>query len=123
MTDRKKPTRPVRRPKKAARRQPAKALTSIDAAELAEATAEFDEEFVADSFDEPNRRQKGKLARAKRKRGRPKTGKGAKVISVSIERELLAKTDRLAKRLKVPRTTLISRGLEAVLDGEVPVAK
>ena len=121
MTNRKAPPQSAKRPRKAVRKRPTKPLTSMTAPELAEATAEFDEEFVADSFDEPSRRQEAQLARAKRKRGRPKLGKGVKVISVSIERELLAKTDRLAKQLKVPRTTLISRGLEAVLDGEVTV--
>ena len=43
------------------------------------------------------------------------------VISVSIEQGLLEETDRLAKRLKVRRTKLISRGLRAVLEKEVTI--
>lgn len=94
---------------------------AMDAAELAEATAEFDEEFVADSFGKPTEKQEARLQQAKRKRGRPKIGKGVQVISVSIEKGLLGKTDRLAKKLKVKRATLISRGLQAILDDEVAV--
>jgi hypothetical protein len=52
----------------------------------------------------------------RRKRGRPKTGKGVKVISLSLERTLLAETDRAARKLGVPRSQLISRGLRLVLD-------
>ena len=121
MTNRKKSPRPAKTPRKPARKKRPRSFMGMTSAELAKATAEFDEEFVADSFGEPNARQKAQLGRAKRKRGRPKVGKGVKVISVSIERQLLAETDRLAKRLKVRRTTLISRGLKAVLDGEVSV--
>ena len=59
--------------------------------------------------------------RAKQKRGRPKQGQGVQIISVSIEKGLLRKTDRLAKRLHTQRTRLIARGLEAILNEEVPV--
>ncbi len=98
-----------------------KPLTEMNTAELQEATADLDEEFVSDSFGQPTARQRVKLERAKRKRGRPKIGKGVRVISVSIEKGLLEKTDRLAKKLNVQRTRLISRGLEAILDEEVTV--
>jgi hypothetical protein len=54
-------------------------------------------------------------ARAKRKPGRPRRGKGAKVISVSVERDLLSRSDALAKDLGLSRTGLIERGLKAVL--------
>ena len=53
---------------------------------------------------------------AKRKRGRPREGQGAKVVSVSLERTLLARSDRLAKRLKISRAKLIASGLERLLD-------
>ena len=82
--------------------------------ELAEATAEFDREFVEDSFGPPPPEARARLEKAKR-RGRPPKGAGAKVISVSVERGLLERTDSLAKRLKIPRAALIARGLRAVL--------
>jgi hypothetical protein len=52
---------------------------------------------------------------AKRKPGRPKQGRGAQVISVSIERDLLTRSDTLAKRMGLSRAALIARGLKAVL--------
>ena len=103
------------------RRKRSKPVTKMTAEELADTTAEFDEESVIDSFGTPTPAQRAKLQRAKRKRGRPKVGKGVKVISVSIEQGLLEETDRLAKRLKVHRAKLVSRGLRAVLDREVTI--
>ena len=46
---------------------------------------------------------------------------GAKTISVTVEKQLLAKADRMAKKLNVPRAVLIARGLEAVVSQQVPV--
>jgi len=44
---------------------------------LAESTAEFDRDFVIDSFGPPTPTAAKRLARAKRKRGRPVGGRGA----------------------------------------------
>ena len=77
--------------------------------------AEFDEEFVADTFSPPTPKAKAKWRRAKRKRGRPVEGDGATVISVSIERTLLSRCDKLAKKMHLSRSRLITRGLRAVL--------
>jgi hypothetical protein len=49
------------------------------------------------------------------KRGRPRTGKGVKVIALSVEKSLLARADARAKAEGVSRAALIARGLEAVL--------
>ena len=87
--------------------------------ELRRATAEFDREFVGDSFRSPTAKQRAQLSRAKRKRGRPRVGGGSKTISVTVEEGLLSKTDRLAKRLRVPRAAPIARGLRAVVAEEV----
>ncbi|MCG3125508.1 MAG: hypothetical protein CHACPFDD_00331 [Phycisphaerae bacterium] len=81
-------------------------------------TAEFDREFVINSFAEPDPAARRRWQRARRKRGRPTVGEGAKVVSVSIERRLLARADRLAKKKRVSRAALISRGLRAVLAAE-----
>ena len=45
------------------------------------------------------------------KRGRPRIGLGAEKIRVSLERELLAKSDQLARRLHISRSELIASGL------------
>jgi hypothetical protein len=90
-------------------------------AELREATKEFDQEFIGDTFGPPTPEQMAQFERAKRKRGRPRNGMGSKTISVTVEARLLAKTDRLAKKLNVPRAVLIARGLQAVLGEEVAI--
>lgn len=83
--------------------------------DLAKATADLDEEGVIDTFGPPPAEAKAQWARAKRKRGRPRKGQGVKVISVSVEQELLARSDRLAEKLGITRAELISRGLQAAL--------
>jgi hypothetical protein len=64
-----------------------------------------------ETFHEPTRGQHKQLARAKRKRGRPRMGAGVRVISVSIEKGLRRKIDSLAKRKKAKGAELISQGL------------
>ena len=95
-----------------------KPFTQMNAEELAEATAEFDREFVIDSFHPLTPEARARWERAKRKPGRPKLGKGSKVISVSVEKSLLERCDRLAKRKRVSRASLIARGLRRVLAEE-----
>ncbi|HVC95843.1 MAG TPA: ribbon-helix-helix domain-containing protein [Pirellulales bacterium] len=95
-----------------------KPITVMNAGELARITAEFDKEFVANSFHSPDAAAAAKWRDAKRKRGRPIRGNGAKVISVSLEEGLLSRANTLAKKLGIPRAKLISRGLEAVLAAE-----
>ena len=51
----------------------------------------------------------------KRKAGRPRIGKGVKVVSVGLEKALLKRTDMLAKRRGVNRSALISQALKALL--------
>jgi hypothetical protein len=80
------------------------------------AAARFDQEFAIDESREATAEERAQWQRAKRKRGRPKQGKAVQVISVSIEKGLLERTDRLARRLKVRRTQLIAAGLEALLE-------
>ncbi len=89
-------------------------------AELREATKEFDREFIGETFRPMTPQARAQFERA-RKRGRPRNGLGAKTISVTVEKRLLAQTDRLAKKLQVPRAVLIARGLKAVVNAEVPV--
>jgi hypothetical protein len=90
--------------------------TAMTTAELREATAEFEREFVADTFGPPTPEKRAQDRRARRKRGRPRVGRGAKTISVTIEKGLLAKADRLARRLGTSRAALIARGLRGVVE-------
>jgi hypothetical protein len=83
--------------------------------ELSEATKEFDKPFVAETFKPLSPEMRERWERAKRKVGRPKQGRGVRVISVSVERDLLARSDALARKIGVSRAALIARGLKAVL--------
>lgn len=81
--------------------------------------SEFDREFVIDAFQPPDTESTRLWRRVQRKRGRPKVGRGVKIISVSIERKLPKQADQLAKKQRVSRAHLIGRGLRAVLAAEV----
>lgn len=87
--------------------------------ELRTATAEFDREFIIDDARPLTPAERAHWEKIKRKRpGRPKSGSGAKVVSVSIEQSLLNRTDRLAQKKGVTRASLIARGLKSVLARE-----
>ena len=77
--------------------------------------AEFDREMVIESFSEPPAAERAKWQQAVGKRGRPRQGSGAKVISVSVEQSLLQRADLIARRLGITRSELIARGLRAAL--------
>jgi hypothetical protein len=94
-----------------------KALGRMTSSELAEATAAYGREMAIDEFRPLTPPSRVRWERARRKAGRPRRGKGAKVISVSVEQDLLEASDRLAKELGVSRARLIERGLRAVLAG------
>jgi S-adenosylmethionine:diacylglycerol 3-amino-3-carboxypropyl transferase len=75
---------------------------------------EFDKEFIADTFKPLTPAQRALWERAKR-RGRPTVGQGAKVISLSVERQLLKEADAWAKAQGISRAELVARGLRALL--------
>ena len=87
----------------------------MNAEELARATAEFDQEFIADTFGPPPPEALALLRRAKRKPGRPRRGQGVKVISLSVERGLLRDCDALAKRMGLRRSAFIDMSLRTYL--------
>lgn len=78
-------------------------------------TADLDQEFIADKFGPLTPSNRRLWESIKRRRGRPKVGKGVKVVSVSIERDLLARADKAAKRAGVSRARLVAAGLRRVL--------
>ncbi len=86
--------------------------------ELAEATAAYGREMVIDEFHPLSKTSHSRWEKARRKPGRPRRGKGARVISVSVERGLLTRSDTLARNLGLSRAGLIERGLKAVLAAE-----
>ena len=90
----------------------------MNTSELAEATARYGQEMVIDEFGPPSAAARDRWERARRKPGRPRRGKGARVISVSVERGLLSRSDKLARNLGLSRAGLIERGLKAMLAAE-----
>jgi hypothetical protein len=86
--------------------------------ELAAATAEFDEEFVIDKCTPLTPEMKARWEATKRKGRRSKEANGVQVISVGVEKDLLARSDALAKKMGISRARLIARGLKAVLAAE-----
>jgi hypothetical protein len=80
--------------------------------------ADLDRELVVDEFAPPPPAAAERWRRARRKPGRPATGEGARVISVSVEKGLLRATDSFAKARGVSRASVVARGLRAVLAAE-----
>jgi hypothetical protein len=83
--------------------------------ELQEATKQFDQPMVAMKARPLTPKEQQLWERARRKPGRPRQGSGVQVISVSVEKELLAQSDALARKMHLTRASLIARGLKAVL--------
>jgi len=86
--------------------------------ELQTATAEFEREIVAEEFGPLSPRAKSRWKKARQRPGRPRQGQSEKVISVTVERSLLARSDALAQNMGLTRDVMIARGLEAVLAAE-----
>ena len=78
-------------------------------------TEEFDRELVAETFAPLTEEQREKWERARGKPGRPPRVRDAKVISVSVDRSLLERSDAVAHKMGISRAGLIARGLKAVL--------
>ena len=78
----------------------------------------FDSETMQESLarsrplDDRERRQ---WRRFKAKMGRPKVGKGAKTISLTVEKDLLKQADKYAQEHGISRAKLVAQGLRAVL--------
>ena len=92
--------------------------SKMTAAQLVAATARFDTEMIVEKSVPLSAEERRWWNSVRRCPGRPKKGQGVKVISVSVEGALLAKSDVLAQNLGISRARLIERGLKAVLAAE-----
>ena len=92
-------------------KQPTKPYDEMKKDELRKATAVFDEPFVALDQARPLTKAQREMHRRAR-RGRPRVGKGAEKIRVSIERGLLERADAFAQKANLRRSQLISEALE-----------
>ena len=100
------------------KKRSAKTYWEMNTQELAAATAEFDEEFVADTFHPLTPEQRQIWESSRPKRAKTKGRNGQEIVSVPIEKKLLARSDALAKKMGISRARLIARGLKAVLAAE-----
>lgn len=62
-----------------------------------------------------NAEERRRWRQFKSKMGRPKVGKGAKTISLTVERDLLDRADAYAKQHGISRAKLVAQGLQAVI--------
>lgn len=62
-----------------------------------------------------NKEERTEWRQIKRKMGRPRIGKGTTNVSISLEKQLLRKTDRFARVHGISRSEVISRGVKAYL--------
>src|SRR5271154_3163123 len=63
----------------------------------------------------PAQRKQWARIRRNAKRGRPKLGRGAKMVPVSIERGLLEEADAFAKAHQLKRSQMFAEGLRLVM--------
>jgi hypothetical protein len=62
-----------------------------------------------------NARERAQWRRFKAKMGRPRIGKGAKTISLTVEAGLLEQADAYAKKQGLSRANVVAQGLRAVI--------
>jgi hypothetical protein len=94
-----------------------KHYSEMTAAELREATKEYDREWTGPGL--PGKPLKtADRALHRKARGRPMVGKGAKIVPVSIERGLLTRADAFAHRHNLKRSEMVAKGLRLVMAGQ-----
>ena len=97
----------------------------MDVAELNEEVAKFDQEFIAETAEPLTAQERVRDQKARRKRGRPRVGGGARRVLVTIDPSLLQRSDIYADKHGLTRSALIARGLEELLgkNADKPPAK
>jgi Ribbon-helix-helix protein, copG family len=96
----------------------AKPLWKMNPKELSNATEQFDRPFVVDESRPLTPAERDQWEIVRRKRGRPKVGKGFKRVSLSLEQDLLRRVTSLAKKRHISRSRLIALVLTDALAEE-----
>lgn len=105
-------------------RNATKPFTKMTAAELQEATKEFDKPADLKEWRQMTPDERARWERVRRggsARGRPRigSGSGTVLVPVSMERSLLQRADVYAGRLGVKRSFLVAKALERLMkDGD-----
>jgi hypothetical protein len=90
----------------------------MSAKELAEATKQFDEPLVVDQSRPLTSAEREQWKQVKRKRGRPKIGRGYQRVSISVEKGLLKRMTAYAKKRQMTRSGLVAEVFEELLAKE-----
>jgi hypothetical protein len=98
----------------------AKPYWEMNTDELREATKQFDDPAYQPPALKTSAEDISQQRRAKSKGGRPRKGLGAKTISLTVEKGLLARSDCYARDLGISRAELVQRGLQAILPTKAP---
>jgi len=93
-----------------------KPWSKMNTAELREATKMYDKPLPKDFFVEPSPQERARHDRVlakvkaefKRQRGRPRLGRGARSVLITIDPALLKSADAFAKKKKLSRSALFS---------------
>jgi len=93
-----------------------KPYDQMTTAELAAATSRYDKPFVALRKSKPLTPAMRQMHRQAARRGRPRVGKGAAKLYVSMERGLLKQADEFARAHGMSRSQLIARGVRAIIE-------
>jgi hypothetical protein len=93
--------------------KPKKPYWKMNAEELAEATKDFERGLPFEAGRPLSPENQAKWDRARR--GRPRVGKGAVRVFISVEAGLLEKADAFAQKRGVTRSQLIAQGLRKVI--------
>jgi len=96
-------------------RSPYEKFSSLSRAEKEGVYRECDDPDVALRSRPMDPRMKKLWKRAKSKGGRPRIGRGATRVLISIERGLLEDVDAFARRRRVTRSQLFSEGVKSML--------
>jgi hypothetical protein len=93
---------------------PNKPFSEMTTQELRQATKQFDRTRLA--APKPlSPAMKARWEQARKRMGRPRVGKGAKRILITVEGGLLERLDRYVKAAGSNRSATIARGIEALL--------
>jgi len=95
--------------------KPRKPYGTMNAAELAAATAKYDRPFGGWDEFKPLTPADRRLHQQARRRGRPKVGRGAKRVMITVEMGLLKAADDYARRIGMSRSELVASGIRSVL--------
>jgi hypothetical protein len=89
------------------------------------ALTDAEKDAAVEQFDRPTdlsrlrpltARDKALHAKARRRPGRPRSGRGAVTVAVSVERSLLERIDAYAKAHGMSRAAFLAQGAQRLLD-------